>query len=187
MSKLSASALSLLKPSGKLLGDDLLDLVAAVEDDLAGAVQDRERARPVGLELVVIAVAVGIAVDGRYVQTAECLVGLQGGSIGKRCRIEFQVGYTRIFAAVVALVGDHVVGFAIGLEARDIVRHVHAEYRPVRDIYPAVLVGRVQAIAGLVVVLQAERLDVGERLGLEVQNADRVVLLERHGGCLAVR
>ncbi len=160
---------------------------SAVEDENAFRIDNTEGTGSVGKQLVDIAVTIRIAVVARsirYLQYSDFSVGFKLGFIGKLRIIKIQFGNLGSFirldeiVTIVALVGDHVVGFAVGTGKRCYgIGHVLAIYRQVcPGKIPAILVAAVERQAEE--ALLSERNDVAEGACFDVENGDGVVFLK---------
>ena len=131
-------------------------------------------------------------VDGG-VEAAEVGVLLQRGGVGEHDGIQ-HVGRVADPAgfhegaplAGITFVGIGYVGLSANGEGVDGIGHVQALYRPVRDVDARRAIARIKAIAGQAVVLHAERGDLLDGVGREVDTHYGVVLLAGHEGLLRI-
>ena len=173
---------------GDQLGDLLLEGVAAVENQIALVVPDAERAAAVGNQLIDQTVAVGVAVDSRDFQPAKLLVRGQRQQRRIEQAVFGEIADARILVARVAFVRRDVVKLPVtGLVGGHGVGHEEALHRLGLDVDGAVAVAGVQTVAWLAVVLGAQRMQVDQLLGLDVDHGDRISFLQRHEGRGAVR
>ncbi len=181
---------------GQLGLGDLFELIPAVEHQRAGSRPDGEGTRPKREQLVVVAVAVGIAVLRGHVEPAQLGIRLKRG-IGKRGRIEDQAAHAGGFkTAGVAFIGHHekrVRSIVVGGHS---VRLVHSEHRPCRDVIGAVGIAGIQSAASHGVILEAEARELRDCGALDIHDSERVVLLQgdpggfgivRHGDVLRLQ
>ena len=163
-----------------------LEVVARVEhlrQPGAGHLVDRERPAAKGDEPVLVAVAVGVAGRRADFEPAEPGVGLERGGVRERRRVEREALDPGLVAvAGVALVGRGDVDRPADLERRHGVGLAGAEHGDRPDVDAGVAVGRVDPVAGRAVVLEPEPVDARERPRGEVDDGERVGLLDRDVG-----
>ena len=169
-------------------GDDVLELVAGLEDDAAVGVADAEAAGAVGEDAFVPSVGVVVAHGAGHGQASEVGILLQPRGIGEGLGVEGQVADTGGFveagvAAGVALVGRDEVALAVaGDEHADGVRLVQTKDRPVADVDGVVAVAGVEAVVGQGMVLVSEGDQFGDGGCVQVDHGEGVVFLEHDIG-----
>ena len=184
-------AAGVVEPRCAEAGDGALDEVAAVVNHRAGAVQDRERAAAVSEDAVDVAVVVGITAEAggvRYGEPSKPGVCLERGGIREGGGIEREAGNpgglvgVEEVVAIIAFVGDQVVGVPADLIGSRLVRHVEAEDGVAAGELGFGRVGRTVAVAEVreqgAEILFTQRLDRGEGGGGDVENGHGVGFLE---------
>ena len=164
----------------------MFDLVAAVVNEAAGSRPDGEGASAKRVELAVLAGGIPAQSVGDR-QPAQLLRVLQGGRVGKDDSIERDVLHTGLLGepvvvAGVAFVGGDQIRAAFRAKGGDGVRLIHALDRPGADVDRLVLVARVEAVAGQAVILVSEGHERRHGRARNVDDRERVVLLQRHVG-----
>ena len=155
--------------------------------------EDAETASAERINLVDVAVAVGIAQVTQHIEPPQCVVCPQCGCIGIGRRIEdvarvVQAHRVGQHDARVAFVGSDEIGHAANRVAGDCVRLEQADRVEIGDVDATVLIAGVEGITGKAVVDAAERLDRnrrGARVG-QVDNRDAIDFLQSNIGARAV-